>query len=57
MMTTPQKRRSTKKKRINRAAKNQKREEEGNDYSKPIINMDLHLTWATETGHSLDLAR
>ena len=36
MMATPQNRRSMRKRRINRAAKNQ-RKEEGNDYSKPII--------------------
>jgi hypothetical protein len=37
MMATPQNRRSMRKRRINRAAKNQRKEEEGNDYSKPII--------------------
>jgi hypothetical protein len=37
MMTTLLRRKSTRRRRINRAVKNLKKEEEGNDYSKPII--------------------
>jgi len=51
------KRSNTKKNRILRVAKNLKKEVKRSDFDSLIINMNLHLAWATETGHSFDLAR
>lgn len=57
MKTMPQKSKSMRRSKINQAAKSLRKEGKRSDFVSLIINMNLHLAWATETGHSFDLAR